>query len=72
VEERLTWNLSIGTAMILIGRWIAERNSDERREHVETPRRRRQALAALPARRFIAGSIRARPEGDTVAGSIVG
>jgi drug/metabolite transporter (DMT)-like permease len=30
VGERLTWNLVIGTAMILVGLWIAEHNSDER------------------------------------------
>jgi EamA-like transporter family len=31
VDERLTWNLIIGTAMILIGLWIAEHDSDERK-----------------------------------------
>jgi drug/metabolite transporter (DMT)-like permease len=30
VGERLTWNLIIGTAMILVGLWIAERSSAER------------------------------------------
>jgi drug/metabolite transporter (DMT)-like permease len=30
VDERLTWNLIIGTAMILVGLWIAEHTSDER------------------------------------------
>ncbi len=30
VDERLTWNLLIGTAMILVGLWIAEHNSGER------------------------------------------
>ena len=30
VDERLTWNLIIGTVMILVGLWIAENNSDER------------------------------------------
>jgi drug/metabolite transporter (DMT)-like permease len=30
VDERLTWNLVIGTAMILVGLWIAEHNSDKR------------------------------------------
>jgi drug/metabolite transporter (DMT)-like permease len=30
VNERLTWNLVIGTAMILVGLWIAEHNSEER------------------------------------------
>jgi drug/metabolite transporter (DMT)-like permease len=30
VDERLTWNLVIGMAMILVGLWIAEHNSDER------------------------------------------
>jgi drug/metabolite transporter (DMT)-like permease len=30
VNERLTWNLIIGTAMILVGLWIAEHNADER------------------------------------------
>jgi uncharacterized membrane protein len=30
VDERLTWNLIIGTAMILVGLWIAEHNSGER------------------------------------------
>jgi drug/metabolite transporter (DMT)-like permease len=28
VDERLTWNMVIGTAAILVGLWIAERNSD--------------------------------------------
>jgi drug/metabolite transporter (DMT)-like permease len=30
VAERLTWNLIIGTAMILVGLWIAEQNSSDR------------------------------------------
>jgi drug/metabolite transporter (DMT)-like permease len=30
VGERLTWNLIIGTAMILVGLWIAEHSSAER------------------------------------------
>jgi drug/metabolite transporter (DMT)-like permease len=30
VDERLTWNLSIGTAMILAGLWIADHSSAER------------------------------------------
>jgi drug/metabolite transporter (DMT)-like permease len=30
VDERLTWNLFIGTTMILVGLWIAEHNSNER------------------------------------------
>jgi len=30
VGERLTWNLIIGTAMILVGLWIAEHRSAER------------------------------------------
>jgi drug/metabolite transporter (DMT)-like permease len=30
VDERLTWNLIIGTATILVGLWIAEHNSGER------------------------------------------
>jgi drug/metabolite transporter (DMT)-like permease len=30
VDERLTWNLSIGTAMILVGLWIADHSSAER------------------------------------------
>ena len=29
VDEQLTWNLIIGTAMILVGLWIAEHNSDK-------------------------------------------
>ena len=28
VDERLTWNMVIGTAAILVGLWIAERNPD--------------------------------------------
>ena len=36
MDERLTWNLSIGTAMILVGLWIAEHNSDEREVAVHT------------------------------------
>ena len=31
VGERLTWNLIIGTAMILVGLWIAEHSSAERK-----------------------------------------
>jgi drug/metabolite transporter (DMT)-like permease len=31
VDEQLTWNLIIGTAMILVGLWIAEYSSDERK-----------------------------------------
>ena len=30
MDERLTWNLIVGTSMILVGLWIAEHNSDER------------------------------------------
>jgi drug/metabolite transporter (DMT)-like permease len=30
VDERLTWNLIIGTAMILVGLWIADHSSAER------------------------------------------
>jgi len=30
VDERLSWNLVIGTALVLLGVWIAERNLDER------------------------------------------
>jgi drug/metabolite transporter (DMT)-like permease len=30
VDEQLSWNLIIGTAMILVGLWIAEHNSEER------------------------------------------
>jgi drug/metabolite transporter (DMT)-like permease len=30
VDQRLTWNLIIGTAMILVGIWLAEHSSDER------------------------------------------
>ena len=36
VDEQLTWNLIIGTAMILVGLWIAEHNSDEREVVSET------------------------------------
>jgi drug/metabolite transporter (DMT)-like permease len=36
VDERLTWNLIIGTAMILVGLWIAEHNSDEREVAIDT------------------------------------
>jgi drug/metabolite transporter (DMT)-like permease len=31
VDERLSWNLIIGTATILVGLWIAEHNSEERK-----------------------------------------
>jgi drug/metabolite transporter (DMT)-like permease len=31
VDERLSWNLAVGTAMVLLGVWIAEHNLDERR-----------------------------------------
>jgi drug/metabolite transporter (DMT)-like permease len=31
VDERLNWNLAVGTAMVLLGVWIAEHNLDERR-----------------------------------------
>jgi drug/metabolite transporter (DMT)-like permease len=30
VDERLSWNLAVGTAVVLVGVWIAERNLDER------------------------------------------
>jgi drug/metabolite transporter (DMT)-like permease len=30
VDERLSWNLVVGTAVVLLGVWIAERNPDER------------------------------------------
>jgi drug/metabolite transporter (DMT)-like permease len=30
VDERLSWNLIVGTVMILVGLWIAEHNSAER------------------------------------------
>ena len=30
MDERVTWNLIIGTAMILVGLWIAEHNSADR------------------------------------------
>jgi drug/metabolite transporter (DMT)-like permease len=30
VDERLSWNLAVGTAVVLLGVWIAQRNSDER------------------------------------------
>jgi drug/metabolite transporter (DMT)-like permease len=38
VNERLTWNLIVGTAMILVGLWIAKRNSDEREVASDTLR----------------------------------
>ena len=30
VDERLSWNLAVGTAMVLLGVWIAEHTPDER------------------------------------------
>ncbi len=30
VDERLSWNLVVGTVLVLLGVWIAERNPDER------------------------------------------
>jgi len=30
VDERLSWNLAVGTAVVLVGVWIAEHNPDER------------------------------------------
>jgi drug/metabolite transporter (DMT)-like permease len=30
VDERLSWNLVVGTALVLLGVWIAERNPDKR------------------------------------------
>ena len=30
MDERLSWNLAVGTAMVLLGVWIAEHNPDER------------------------------------------
>jgi drug/metabolite transporter (DMT)-like permease len=30
VDERLSWNLIVGTAMVLLGVWIAERNLGRR------------------------------------------
>ena len=29
VDERLSWNLVVGTAVVLLGVWIAEHNPDE-------------------------------------------
>jgi drug/metabolite transporter (DMT)-like permease len=31
VDERLSWNLAVGTAVVLLGVWIAERNRADRR-----------------------------------------
>jgi drug/metabolite transporter (DMT)-like permease len=31
VDERLTWNLAVGAAVVLLGVWTAERDMDERR-----------------------------------------
>lgn len=33
-DERLTWNLIIGTAIVLLGVWTAERNLGDRRPEV--------------------------------------
>jgi hypothetical protein len=30
-DQRLSWNLVVGMAVVLLGVWIAERNPDERR-----------------------------------------
>ncbi len=30
IDERLSWNLAVGTAVVLLGVWIAEHNPDER------------------------------------------
>jgi drug/metabolite transporter (DMT)-like permease len=30
VDERLSWNLAVGTAVVLLGVWIAEYNPEER------------------------------------------
>jgi hypothetical protein len=30
VDERLSWNLVVGTALVLLGVWIAQRNPVER------------------------------------------
>jgi drug/metabolite transporter (DMT)-like permease len=30
VDERLSWNLVVGTALVLLGVWIAEHNPEER------------------------------------------
>jgi drug/metabolite transporter (DMT)-like permease len=30
VNERLSWNLMVGTAMVLLGVWVAERNRGDR------------------------------------------
>jgi uncharacterized membrane protein YiaA len=30
VDERLSWNLVVGTAVVLLGVWIAEHNPNER------------------------------------------
>jgi drug/metabolite transporter (DMT)-like permease len=30
VDERLSWNLVVGTALVLLGVWVAQRNLDER------------------------------------------
>jgi hypothetical protein len=31
VDERLSWNLVVGTAVVLLGVWIAEYNPEERK-----------------------------------------
>jgi drug/metabolite transporter (DMT)-like permease len=36
VDERLTWNLIIGAAMILVGLWIAEHDPNERQALSDT------------------------------------
>jgi uncharacterized membrane protein len=34
VDERLSWNLIVGTAMVLLGVWVAERNLGSHRREV--------------------------------------
>jgi drug/metabolite transporter (DMT)-like permease len=47
VDERLSWSLVAGTAMVLLGVWIAERNQGGRRQPA-TPRRcQRTMLSSL-------------------------
>jgi Protein of unknown function (DUF2568)/EamA-like transporter family len=64
VDERLTWNLVIGTAVILAGLWMAEHHPDEPRPARTRPCCRRMTLEG--ERRAAGGerAARCRPDGS--------
>ena len=55
VDERLSWNLVAGTAMVLLGVWIAERNRTSLGRQPATPRRYQRTMS--PSLRNEFGSV---------------